>query len=1329
MGRTGGASDATADTGAGALFRPDIEGLRGVAILLVLLFHGAFPVPGGFVGVDVFFVISGFLITGLLLRERETTGGIGLLAFYGRRMRRLLPAAVVVIAVVMPLAFVVLPPLDRPGAMADGAAAVLCTSNIRSALAAGDYFAAVSTPSPFLHFWSLSLEEQFYLVWPVLLLLVARGRRIRLAAGIVLVVLLVAGLGASVLLTDRAATWGFYSLPSRSWQFAAGGLVAVGAVLLRRLPDLPAALGGWAGIVAIAAAALAIDGGVPYPGVAALLPTAGAVLLIIAGDRPRGPGVLLRIPPLRFLGRISYSLYLWHWPIQVLAIAAIGTSPDPAGAAALAVIAIGVGWLSWAFVEEPFRKARLPRRTLTRLSLPLGTGAIVGVVAWSAMLGASADAAIAGVGAGAGSTDVAILEPDDGPAIVGGVETPTERASGTPATSDAPATETPAADATGSTEAGPTDPSSSTSAPSGDATVSAAAAPTADALIAWDAIPAARLPADVRLPRDVRPALGEARDDRERLPDDGCFTWLDGVEPAECVYGKARGRIKVVLVGDSHAGHWFPAFNALAQRNGWQLLPYVKASCPFIDIPVQHPFAKREFTECATWRTRAIRAINGSKPDLVVVATAYRGIRPVNAADGRARTQGEAMAREIAKLEAPAAIMVDSPRTSTDVPACLSKHPDDIHACAIRRGEAFFDTFGVRERVAAKRSGAAVIDIVAAVCPSTPCPVVLDGMIVYRDGHHLTATFARSLAPVLMNALRPIPELAGPPPAPAASAAPASAAPAAVARMPSASAEPAVAVAARTTPASAPTPLTLPLVTSATSGAGATDPSVQSGAAAAAAAAAVAAVALRSDVQPASRGAGALEPVVAAHPTDAHVLAVAYERRLGEPACSGAALEAAVAVSRDGGRTWRETKARPWDGSGRASSYHSAVAWGPGPAPGAARLYWAGTTTRRCGGDLRVAVAWSDDEGATWGGLHVFTATPAWVGGMPDITADRDPASPGFGTLWVVYNYPLSGGRGSGVRVTASSDFGRTWSGIAVPRVAAAPAFPASWRFGYRIRTGPDGSAWVSWYQADLRHWDPAEVFERGSHANVGRIGFAVARVRREDGRVIASKPVMPVTVSRNAWTLGDRAAPGTRSHTYVDPMWSHGLDVDPLTGDLHLAVGDFARSGKDRPAGSIRVGRSSDGGRTWTWTVLQAPPETGGRAQSVFRPGIVARDGVVVVGMRTIDRVAGPGADARIGAAWAMSTDGGRSFTRPAVIPGSRWRSSGLAAWVNGPGTRDRLDIAADGTAIYAYGVGRDAMTARSAAPGTVQVARLRPAALDGREPLPPYRGGRRPS
>jgi peptidoglycan/LPS O-acetylase OafA/YrhL len=214
--------------GGEAAFRPDVEGLRGVAVLLVVLFHAGLPLSGGFIGVDVFFVISGFLITGLLLREHERSGHVSLARFYARRVRRLLPAAAVVVLATLGAAWLIVNPLDRPSVMSDGAASVLSVANVRFALLEGDYFTAMAQPSPFLHFWSLSVEEQFYLVWPALLFVVARGRRrwVALALGLVLVGSFV----ASLALTDSAITWAYYSLPTRAWQLAVGGLLAVGTV-------------------------------------------------------------------------------------------------------------------------------------------------------------------------------------------------------------------------------------------------------------------------------------------------------------------------------------------------------------------------------------------------------------------------------------------------------------------------------------------------------------------------------------------------------------------------------------------------------------------------------------------------------------------------------------------------------------------------------------------------------------------------------------------------------------------------------------------------------------------------------------------------------------------------------------------------------------------------------------------------------------------------------------------------------------------------------------------------------------------------------------------
>ena len=370
-------------------FRPDIEGLRGIAVLLVVLFHSSLVVgiPGGFIGVDVFFVISGFLITGLLLRERERSGRISLTAFYARRVRRLLPAAVVALACTLVASFIVLAPLDRASVALDAAAAALSVGNIRFAMAEGDYFASIASPSPLLHFWSLAVEEQFYFVWPALVLVASRGHRPRLGAGIALVVVLAVSLAANIVVSGTAVNWAFYSLPTRAWQLSLGGLIAVAAAPLARVPlPLTTAL-GWIALPAIVGAAMVFDGSLAYPGAWALVPTLAAAALIVGGRNAYGPGRLLALPPIRFLGRISYSLYLWHWPVLVLPLIALEAEPPAAMRAVLVAVAVGAAWLSWRYVEEPFRTgfptlARHPRRTVLAggsavLAIVLASGSFV----------------------------------------------------------------------------------------------------------------------------------------------------------------------------------------------------------------------------------------------------------------------------------------------------------------------------------------------------------------------------------------------------------------------------------------------------------------------------------------------------------------------------------------------------------------------------------------------------------------------------------------------------------------------------------------------------------------------------------------------------------------------------------------------------------------------------------------------------------------------------------------------------------------------------------------------------------------------------------------
>ena len=693
-------------------FRPDVEGIRGLAVLVVVLFHaGLAGIVGGFVGVDVFFVISGFLITGLLLREVDRTGRIGLPHFYARRARRLLPAAIVVLVVTLVVAMNVVAPLDRPEVGLDGAAAALSIGNIRFALAAGDYFSSVTTPSPFLHFWSLAVEEQFYLVWPALILLVARGANARRRVFVALVAVVAISLAANLIVTDVAANWAFYSLPTRAWELGLGGLLAVGSVALARIPGPIVGVVGWLGLAAIAVATMTIDSSLPYPGAAALLPVAGTVALIAGGSRAYGPGRLLSVTPLRFLGRISYSLYLVHWPIFVLAPMLLGSEPDEVARLGLVGLSILVALASWALIETPFRKG-LPSLALR----PRGTLSIAMSAVFAVVIGAAVPSFV--------------VPADARPAV----EAPSQQ----PGASDEPwpdetASPTPSPKPTAS----PTSPA--TPGPTPEATPSPTPAPTPKPDVANTG----------KLRADVKPSLGNARSDEERLRADGCLAFEHVVEPADCVYGDPDGTFTVALVGDSHASQWFPALERLAKHEGWRVLTFVKVSCPFIDMPVRNLALKREYRECAAFNDATIARLKALKPDLTLVSMSRFAIHPMSSTDDTVRAKGAAVGRIVARIPGTTMIIVDTPYAGRDVPGCLSAHQDAVEACAIPHRTAFTDHFGDVEAAAAKKSGAGLIDLTTRICIDDPCSVVVNDRIVYRDVGHLTATFARSLAPAL----------------------------------------------------------------------------------------------------------------------------------------------------------------------------------------------------------------------------------------------------------------------------------------------------------------------------------------------------------------------------------------------------------------------------------------------------------------------------------------------------------------------------------------------------------------------------------------------------
>ncbi|PTL73479.1 acyltransferase [Rathayibacter caricis DSM 15933] len=373
------AKTARATSEVSGAFRADIQGLRAVAVGLVIADHIDLPpFHGGYVGVDVFFVISGFLITSHLLSRLRATGRIGFADFYARRMRRILPAALLVAAVSLVAALFLMPPLASDGLIRMAIATALYVPNMQLALSGTDYLAE-RAPSPFQHYWSLGVEEQFYLLWPLLLLvLFVVLRRSPRAITAALALMVLSSLALCVLVTDQTQPWAFFSLPTRAWELGVGGLVACTVAhgwALRLAARVPAILPvlAWTGLVGIAVVSVVYSDTTPFPGIAAALPVVSAALVILGGSTgsSAGPVSLLRGHLLQWGGRISYSLYLWHWPILVISQAAVGlATPLPLWLkAGMMVVAVALAELTFRLVEEPIRNARPlvaggPRRSL-----------------------------------------------------------------------------------------------------------------------------------------------------------------------------------------------------------------------------------------------------------------------------------------------------------------------------------------------------------------------------------------------------------------------------------------------------------------------------------------------------------------------------------------------------------------------------------------------------------------------------------------------------------------------------------------------------------------------------------------------------------------------------------------------------------------------------------------------------------------------------------------------------------------------------------------------------------------------------------------------------
>jgi len=361
-------------------FRPDIEGLRALAVAGVIAYHfGMTALPGGFAGVDIFFVISGYLITRHLVTEIAETGRLDLWRFYARRARRLLPASLFVILATLAAGVVILSPEEQALYSKGAMFASVYMINFWLIRWSFDYFGSDAASNPFIHFWSLSVEEQFYLAWPALLVFAAWLRPGKRAAVLVIRIVGLASFAVCAWLTSVSQPWAFYFSPLRAWEFAAGGLATLApARHFENRPRLGAML-GLAGLAMIAFAYLSFSEDAPFPGILALVPVAGAVLMLLAGAAGARTGLsaVLALPPFQWVGKLSYSLYLWHWPVIVYAGMLTAQLTLPQRLACLA-LTLALSVLTYRLIENPIRRngwlTAKAARALVPALLLTGTG-------------------------------------------------------------------------------------------------------------------------------------------------------------------------------------------------------------------------------------------------------------------------------------------------------------------------------------------------------------------------------------------------------------------------------------------------------------------------------------------------------------------------------------------------------------------------------------------------------------------------------------------------------------------------------------------------------------------------------------------------------------------------------------------------------------------------------------------------------------------------------------------------------------------------------------------------------------------------------------------
>ena len=701
-----------------AVFRPDVQGLRAVAVLAVIADHLlGYPV-GGFVGVDIFFVISGFLITGLLLREQEKNGRISFPDFYRRRIRRIMPVAVIVLAVTVSASWAVFSTGRAQSITWDGFWALIFGANWHLASVGTDYMQAEGPVSPLQHFWSLAVEEQFYVVWPWIIVLVlgvlanrlslqpARARRV-LAS--VFVIVIVATFAFAVWESAANPAVAYFSTISRTWELAIGALLAVAGSRFANLSVRARTILGYAGLSGIAWSVFLVTPTMPFPGPWAVVPVLSAALVIAAGTGGEQPYMYpLTNRVSGYIGDISYSLYLWHFPV----ITILGAMIPQEDSVAWSLMILGMFALSIAsyhFIEDPIRKstwldpaaAKKRRGKVALFDHKSGYAAMVVLALVTAMVVMMA------------------LTKTTTPEDTSAFQAQPLALSGTAAPTAQPEPTTP------------------------DGKLSAELA-AANAATSWPVLV---------------PSVDELKD--KFVPEwveDNCLNTNDA-NLKRCLYGDPAATKTAVVLGDSVSISWMPGLRESLGKQGWKIQLLTMGQCPAVEIPVTRPNNAEGFTEaCLEHQRWAMEKVKRMSPEMVIVTSALSTTARVVGADQNPDVLGDWTDTTVRKLE--------ELKSATDgdvVLLSVAMQGANLLDCATKiskpkactgTNSTYLPTVAAEEKAAAQVPGVRFVSTVPWFCTTNnQCPAFAGTTPIFVDGSHITPAYSAKLAPVMGPAL------------------------------------------------------------------------------------------------------------------------------------------------------------------------------------------------------------------------------------------------------------------------------------------------------------------------------------------------------------------------------------------------------------------------------------------------------------------------------------------------------------------------------------------------------------------------------------------------